>query len=165
MFDKLFTVIPADLVITVGMCFLASLCVAIVMRFFVKMIFVKLDEFISTKTDKEKAIYATVKSALLTAFAFVLTAFALSRLMKICVFPADNSKALAIFYFIPMVALQYFLDTHMKRLACKAFGLPFEEKEKEAKKEEKIKKFKIDGVWYIKDVNGQLVPYIEGDKV
>ena len=164
MFDKLFNVIPADLVITVGMCFLASLCVAIVMRFFVKIIFVKLDEFISTKTDKEKAIYGTVKSALLTAFAFCFTAFALSRLMKICVFPADNNKALAIFYYIPMLALQYFLDVHMKPLAYKAFGLPYDKKE-EAKKEEKIKKFKIDGIWYIKDVNGQLVPYIEGDNV
>lgn len=162
MFEKIFSVIPVDLVITVGMCFLASLCVAIVMRFFVKPVAVKLDEFIAKKGEKAQAIYATVKGVVLTLLACLLTGIVLSRLMKVCVFPADNNRALAMFYYIPMLALQFFLDTHMKRLCCKVFGLPYEEKEKEEKKEEKVKKFKIDGAWYFKDVNGQIVPYIEG---
>lgn len=156
--------IPTDLCITLGMCLLASLSVAILMRFFVKPACVKLDEFIASKLvdEKGKAVYATVKAYALTAIACALTIFFLARLMKICVFPADGNKALAPFYFIPMLALQYFFDAHMKRIACKMFGLPYEEDVKtEEVKEPKPEKCKIHGVWYIKDANGNFVPLEE----
>ena len=58
-FDKLFTVLPKDSLLTFAMCVLASVCVAIVMRFFIKTCLVVLDKYIEKKhpSDKVMAIY------------------------------------------------------------------------------------------------------------
>ena len=133
------------LVVTFALCLLGSLSVAIVMRFFVKQILNRVDDYISAKhpDDKVGAIYLAVKSFLYTAIAFVLTAVVLSMLMHVCTFPYDNNAWLSFLYFIPMLALQFFFDRKMKRLACIMFGLPYEKEDEDEEKEEKPKKQKI----------------------
>lgn len=129
-----------EAVVTVSLCILACVSVAIVMRFFVKPIFRSVDDYMKKKYEelsKTSCVYASIKSVVYTAVAFVLTGIALAMLMKVCVFPVDNSPFLAWLYFIPMVALQYFLDRNMKRLANRAFGLEDEDGHEEA--EEKVR--------------------------
>lgn len=132
---------------TVGLCVLASLGVAIVMRFFVKPVFLGIDKFINSKYEdgtKVAGIYATVKAIIYTGSAFVLMCLALAQLMKVCTFPLDNSVYLAWLYFVPMYALQFFLDKNMKRIANKVFGLdPVEEPEDEEPEEKPAKPKKV----------------------
>lgn len=145
--EWLFKVVPAEYCVTIGLCFLASLCVAIIMRFFVKTALTKVEEYMTGKFhegDKALAIYKTVKSYALLCIACVITLVFLKKLFAVATFPCENNKALLFFYFVPMFALQFFLDTHMKKLACKAFGLPFEEEPKE-EKVVKPRIYKIDG--------------------
>lgn len=160
-FDKLFTVLPKDSLLTFAMCVLASVCVAIVMRFFIKTCLVVLDKYIEKKhpSDKVMAIYKTVKAVAYFLIAGILVGYALSKLMSVCYFPADNNRALAMFYFIPMYALQWFLDAHMKKIACKMFGLEYDGDEgsspiiKEAKPKVFTKKVK-----YTVDDEGNEIP-------
>lgn len=142
MLAKVLYFLGTDAVMTFVLCLMGSLSVAIVMRFFVKPILSKVDEYIANKDQSEKvvAIYNAVKSAIYTVIAFVLTLGVLTMLFKVCVFPYDNSPWLAFLYFIPMLALQFFFDKSMKKIACKMFGLPIEDEEQE---EEKPKKQKI----------------------
>ena len=151
------------LVVTFALCLLGSLSVAIVMRFFVKQILNKVDEYISAKhpDDKIGAIYLAIKSFLYTATAFVLTAVVLSMLMHVCEFPYENNKWLSFLYFIPMLALQFFFDRKMKRLACLMFGLPYDTPDDDdEEKEDKPKKQKIHykKVPYTVDEEGNEVP-------
>lgn len=126
--DTLFTSMPKDYLATLAMCVLASFGVAFVMRFFIKTALAQLDKYIETKhpSDKVMAIYKTVKAIVYCVIAGILVGYALGKLMKICTFPADNNKSLAMFYFIPMYALQWFFDAHMKKIACKLFGLDYD---------------------------------------
>jgi hypothetical protein len=142
MLAKVLSFLGTDAVMTFALCLMGSLSVAIVMRFFVKPILSKVDEYIASKDQSEKsvAVYNAVKSAIYTLVAFTLTAGVLGMLMKVCTFPYDNTPWLAFLYFIPMVALQFFFDKSMKKIACKMFGLPFPQDEEE---EEKPKKQKI----------------------
>lgn len=161
-FANLLAFIKQDLVVTTFVCVLASFCVGFVMRFFVKTALVKLDDYVYGKhtDDKTLALYQTIKSIVYVVLAGILTAFALHRLMAICPFPMDNSKALAMFYFIPMFALQWFFDAHMKKIACKVFGLPYDgsdEKEERPVKEPKPK-YHTKKVKYIIDEEGNEVP-------
>ena len=144
MLAKVLSFLGTDAVMTFALCLMGSLSVAIVMRFFVKPILSKVDEYIASKDQSEKsvAIYKAVKSALYTLVAFILTLGVLSMLMKVCVFPYDNSPWLAFLYFIPMLALQFFFDKSMKKIACKMFGLPYPEEEEE-EEQPKPKKQKI----------------------
>ena len=143
MLAKVLSFLGTDLVMTLALCLMGSLSVAIVMRFFIKPILAKVDEYIATKdpADKVVAIYSAIKSALYTAIAFLLTLGVLAMLMKVCVFPYGNTPWLAFLYFIPMVALQFFFDKSMKKIACKMFGLPYphEEEEEEQPKPKKQK--------------------------
>ena len=143
MLANVLSFLGTDSVMTLALCLMGSLSVAIVMRFFVKPILTKVDEYIATKdqSDKVVAIYNAVKSAVYTLIAFALTAGVLVMLMKVCVFPYENSPWLAFLYFIPMVALQFFFDKSMKKIACKMFGLPYphEEDEEEQPKPKKQK--------------------------
>lgn len=160
---NIFSFIQSDYVVTFAMCVLASLGVAIIMRFFVKTAFIKLDEYFKSrgKDDKFLAIYNTCKAIAYLVIAGVLTIIALSKLMNVCVFPAENSRALSIFYFLPMFALQFFLDKHMKKIACHLFGIEYEKDDEE--KEEKPVKEKKPKVHYKKvaytlDDEGNEVP-------
>ena len=163
MFKAIVSIIPTDLLITLGLCVIASFCVGFVMRFFVKTCLVKLDAYIKEKhpSDKVAAIYQTVKSISYFLIAAILVAFVLHRLMAICPFPMDNNKALAIFYFIPIFALQWFFDAHMKKIAARIFGLPYngEDEEKEPKPV-KVAKPKVHSrkVYYTIDEEGNEVP-------
>lgn len=153
--------IPTDIVVTTAMCILASLSVAIVMRFFVKPVLIKLDELFANKitSEKAKAIYATIKAFAFVVIAGILTAYCLAKLMTFCTFPANNAKALSFLYYIPMFALQFFLDRHMKKIFCKVFGIPYEEtKEAPVEEEPKAPRKRINGVWYIQNENGYWVP-------
>ena len=151
----LFTAMPNDYLVTLAMCILACLGVAIVMRFFVKTALVQLDKYIESKhpSDKVLAIYKTVKAIVYCLIAFALTAYALGKLMSVCPFPADNNRALAMFYIVPMYALQWFLDAHMKKLACRLFGLEYDGTE-----EVKQKKVYTKKVQYTLDDEGNEVP-------
>lgn len=144
MLTKLLYFLGTDSVMTFVLCLMGSLSVAIVMRFFVKPILSKVDEYIANKDQSEKvvAIYNAVKSAIYTVIAFVLTFGVLAMLFKVCVFPYNNSPWLAFLYFIPMLALQFFFDKSMKKIACKMFGLPYPVEDEE-QEEEKPKKQKI----------------------
>ena len=159
------TAIPTDLVVTVGLCFLEALSIAIIMRFFVKPAMKKLDTYMESKvgTDtKAYAVFATIKNYIYLVVAAVLTLVFLLMLMKVAVFPCNNSKALVFLYFIPVFALQFFLDTHMRKLACKCFGFPYEEEEEETEKVAKPKVYTVAGQKYTKDENENLVPYTAG---
>lgn len=159
-FVNLLSFIQSDLVETIGLCVLASLCVALVVRFF-KLCFAQLDKLAKAKVLSEKflAIYNTIKAVLYYVVAFVLTAIALGKLMSFCVFPADNAKALAIFYFIPMFYLQFFFDKHLKAIFCKIFGIdPNSDEEKPKEKKQKVFSKKI---YYTLDDEGNEVPVEE----
>lgn len=165
-FDKIASFLPVDIIVTFAVCVLASLSVAIVMRFIVKTAFLRLNAYIKEKhpSDKVSAIYNTIKSIAYLLIAGALVAFALGKLMAVCTFPADNNKALAMFYFIPMYALQWFLDAHMKKLACKIFGIEYDGKESSGEaKPEKAPKHKVytRKLRYTLDDEGNEVPVEE----
>lgn len=148
MLANLVSFLGTDAVMTFVLCLMGSLSVAIVMRFFVKPIFSKVDEYIASKdqSDKSVAVYTAIKSALYTAIATVLTLVVLTMLFKVCKFPYDNCPWLAFLYFIPMLALQFFFDKSMKKIACTLFGLPLpveEEHEEEKPKKQKIRYKKV----------------------
>lgn len=160
-FKNLLSFFESDLVVTFAMCLLASLGVAIIMRFFVKTVFIKLNEYFKSrgKDDKFFAIYNTIKAVLYLVIACVLTCIALSKLMSVCVFPADNSRALAIFYFVPMLALQFFFDKHMKKIAYKMFGIECDEEvQEEVPAKEKKPRVHYKKVAYTLDDEGNEVP-------
>ena len=152
MFKSFFTLLPQDYLVTLAMCVLACLSVGIVMRFFVKTALRYLDKFIKSKhpDDKVMAIYKTVKAIVYAILGGIFIGIALGKLMAVCPFPMDNNKALAIFYFVPMYALQWFFDAHMRQIANRLFGL---EDELEEKKKVYIKKTK-----YTIDEDGNEVP-------
>lgn len=144
-FVRLGAFLGTQTVATLGLCILACLSVAIIMRFFIKPILSNLDEYIVFEENptKKYCIYNTVKSFAYTAVAFVLTAIALGMLMQVCKFPCNNSPFLAWVYYVPMVALQYFLDKNMKRLADRVFGFKSAESEDEEEPAPKAKKPKV----------------------
>lgn len=160
--DKVLAFLGHELVLTFALCLLGSLSVAIVMRFFVKQVLGKVDDYIKTKhpDDKVSAIYTAVKSFLYTGIAFVLTGVVLAMLMHVCAFPYGNNVWLSFLYFIPMLALQYFFDRKMKRLACIMFGLPYEGESSDDEEEEKPKKKKVHykRVAFTLDEEGNEVP-------
>ena len=156
MFSEFVNKLPLDIIITIGMCIIGCFCVAVVMRFFVKPCLAKLDDYFDNKckSEKAKAIYHTIKAIGYTLLAFVLTFVALLRLYSVCTFPYDNTKALLPFFLIPMLALQYFFDKHMKNLEYKIFGFePEPAEEKPAKPKVYTKK-----VQYVLDDDGNEVP-------
>lgn len=151
-----------DIAVTFGLCLLGTISVAIAMRFFIKPILQKLDDYFKTKVTSEKAqaVYGVVKSAIYTGFAFILTATTLGMLYKVCKFPYNNSPFLCWLYFIPMFALQWFFDAKMKRLACRIFGLKCDssiEEEEDIPKPKKPK-IKYKKVAYTVDDDGNEVP-------
>ena len=158
--------LPSDLMVTIGLCLLGSFSVAVVMRFFVKPAFRKLDEYMDSKyddTSKALAVFRTLKNVFYLALAGLLTAYVVRKLMGVATFPCNNSKELAIFYFIPMFAVQMFLDLNMKKIMYWIFNINYKEdkSEEEQPKEKKPKIYKVDGAKYIKNEDGQLVPYVE----
>ena len=163
-FEKIASLFPTEYLVTFGMCLLGSLSVAIVMRFVVKTSLVKLDAYIKEKhpSDKVSAIYQTVKAIGYAVLAGILTIIAVYKLMAICPFPAEGNKALTIFYVIPMYALQWFLDAHMKKLACRIFGLEYdggdEADKPEKEKEARSPKVHTKKVKYYIDEDGNEVP-------
>lgn len=143
-------ILSNDAVATVSLCILASLVVALIMRFFVKKVFEGTDSYIKAnyeEASKIAGIYASVKSVIYTATAFVLTGFALAMLFKVCKFPFDNSVYLSWLYFTPMVFLQFLFDKNLKALACKWFGIDVkgidDDEETEEEKPKKVRKPKV----------------------
>lgn len=129
MFTTILSFFEQDYVATVSLCLLACLSVAIVMRFFVKQCLRTADEYFSKKAEQDSkavVIFNTVKSCVYTLTACTLTAIALGMLMKVCKFPCENSLSLVPFYYVPMLAVQWFLDKHMKKLACSLFKIDCE---------------------------------------
>lgn len=158
--------IPSELIVTLGLCLLGSFSVAVIMRFFIKPAFCKIDSYMYGKYDEDSkalAVFNTIKNVFYLIIAGVLTLYVVRKLMGICQFPCDNSKELLLFYFIPMFAVQMFLDLNMKKIMYWIFNIKYEDSEKkdEPSKEKKPKIYKIDGEKYIKDENGQLVLYQE----
>lgn len=149
-FNLILQFLSNDAVATVCLCILASLSVALLMRFFVKKVFEGTDKYIKAtyeEASKIAGIYASVKSVIYTATAFVLTGIALAMLMKVCKFPFDNSVYLAWLYFIPMVFVQFLFDKNLKALACKWFGIEVkgidDDEETEEEKPKKVRKPKV----------------------
>ena len=159
--------IPRDLIVTIGLCLLGSFSVAVIMRFFIKPAFRKIDSYMYGKydeTSKALVVFNTCKSVVYLGIAGVLTLYVVHKLMGVAQFPCNNNQELLIFYFIPMFAVQMFLDLNMKKIMYWIFNIKYEEddnKDEEKQKEKKVKIYKIDGAKYVKDENGQLVPYQE----
>ena len=146
---------------------LGAVSVALVMRIIKHAFFDAIEKWISKKavdgTEKAMAVFSTVKSVLCTVISAALSFAVIWCLMKILKFPAENSRALTPFYFVPFYFLQLFLDLKgLKFLTNKLFGVDEKEKkddETEVEPEEdKPRVIKVKGKKYTEGEDGTLIP-------